>query len=73
MRLDAELKHLFGNDIYNAAKASMKTKLNSKMLHLLLDHTKRMRELSGKPTDQREYVNDLPNDEKIALCRLLIR
>mgnify|MGYP000310896950 CR=1 FL=1 len=73
MSLNGELKHLFGNDTYNAAMASMKTLPDSKMIKLLAEHANQLSNLSGEPEQQRDYVNTLPDNERIALCRVMIK
>ena len=73
MSLNGELKHLFGADIYAQAEASMKVLPDSELIKKLSAHAKEMGELSGKPEQQRDFVQGLPSNEKTALCRALIK
>lgn len=73
MSLTGELKHLFGADVYAEARASMKILPDSNLIKQLSSHAGQMSKLSGQPDEQREFVNSLPSNEKLALCRILIK
>ena len=73
MSLNGELKHLFGADVYAQSQVKGKNLLDSDLIRQLSIHVEQMSRLSGQPDAQRDFINSLPNNEKVALCRFLIK
>ena len=73
MSLNGELKHMFGADVYAQAQGQGKNLLDSDLIRRLSINARQISKLSGQPKPQRDFINSLPNSEKVALCRFLIK
>ena len=74
MSLNGELKHMFGADVYAQAQGQGKNLLDSDdLIRRLSINAMQVSKLSGLPNLQRDFINSLPNNEKVELCRFLIK